>query len=79
MGNRTPARLAAVEWFTEPQYARTLVSKLKKPDGTLPRYYQVVLRVKFMNGVPTETTYVTHKELSIQNAAGEGASPAATK
>ena len=72
-GNRTPARLAAVEWFTEPQYAKTLVNKMRKPDGTLPSYYQVVLRVKFMNGVPTETTYVTHRELNVKNASGDAA------
>jgi hypothetical protein len=61
--NRTAGRLAAVEWFTNPVYARTLVSKLRKPSGEIPRYYQIVLRVKYRGGVPTETNYVLHHEL----------------
>lgn len=61
--NRTPGRLAAVEWFTDPSYARILVSKLRKPSGEIPRHYQVVLKVKYKAGVPTETSYVFHHEL----------------
>jgi hypothetical protein len=34
--NRTPGRIAAVEWFTNPAYARILLSKLRKPNGALP-------------------------------------------
>ena len=44
--NRTPGRLTAVEWFTNPTYARTLVAKMRKPSGEIPRYYQVVLKVR---------------------------------
>jgi hypothetical protein len=61
--NRTPGRLAAVGWFTNPEYAHTLVAKLRKPNGQIPRYYQLVLKVKYKAGVPTETTYVLHHEL----------------
>ena len=61
--NRTPARLAAVQWFTEQAYARTLVMKMRKPSGEIPLYYQVVLRVRFKDGVPTETSYVLHHEV----------------
>ena len=61
--NRTPGRLAAVEWLTEPNYARVLVTKLRGNSGKMPRYYQVVLRVKYKAGVPTETSYVFHHEL----------------
>ena len=72
MANRTSARLAAVEWFTEPQYAKVLASKLRQPDGSLPHYYQVVLKVKFMSGVPTETSYVTHRGLTVAAPADGG-------
>jgi len=61
--NRTPARLAAVQWFTEPEYARTLVLKMRKPSGEIPRYYQVVLKVKFKDGVPTGSSYMLHHEV----------------
>jgi len=61
--NRTPGRLAAVQWLTDPAMARTLVSKIRRPSGEIPRHYQVVLKVKYKAGVPTETSYVFHHEL----------------
>ena len=61
--NRGPGYVAAVQWFTDPVSARTLVAKLRKPSGELPKYYQVVLKVKFKDEVPTETSYVMSREL----------------
>jgi hypothetical protein len=61
--NRTPGRLAAVQWLTDPAMARTLVSKIRRSSGEIPRHYQVVLKVKYKAGVPTETSYVFHHEL----------------
>jgi hypothetical protein len=60
---RTAVRMAAVQSFTDKAFARILVSKMTKPSGEFPRYYQIVLRVKFREGVPTETTYILHREL----------------
>ena len=45
-GNQISSTLAAVRALTDPTLARALVSKLKSPDGTLPRFYQMVLRVQ---------------------------------
>ncbi len=61
--NRTPGRLAAVGSFTNPVFAHALAEKLRKPSGEIPRYYQIVLKVKYKDGVPTETSYVLHHEL----------------
>ena len=44
-GNQIASVMAAVQAFTDPTLARTLVSKLTTPAG-FPRYYQVVLKVK---------------------------------
>jgi hypothetical protein len=53
-----------VQWFTDPTLARLLVAKLKEASGgQMPRYYQVLLRVKFRDDVPTETAYVLSREL----------------
>ena len=60
--------MAAVEAVTDPVLARTLVSKLRQPAGTLPRYYQVVLRVKSMDDMPVEVSYMFHRELSAVEA-----------
>ena len=62
--SRSAGYVAAVQWFTDPNLARLLVAKLKAAsDGRMPRYYQVLLRVKFRDDVPTETTYVLSREL----------------
>ena len=68
--NRTPGRIAAIEWFTNPAYARTLLGKMRKPNGEIPRYFQVVLKVKFKAGVPTETSYVMHREVHVTGQLG---------
>lgn len=63
-GNRISSITGEVQAFTDAAFAKTLVSKLKKPDGSLPRYYQVVLKVRSMDTMPIEVSYVAHRELS---------------
>ncbi len=56
---RSAGYVAAVQWFTDPGFARVIVSRLEGANGgKMPRYYQVLLKVKFKDNVPTETTYV---------------------
>ena len=55
--------MGAVQAFTDPASARSLVSKLDIPHGSLPRYYQVVLKVKSMDDMPIDVSYVYHREL----------------
>jgi hypothetical protein len=62
-GERAAARLGAVQWFTDATYARVLIQRMRKASGELPRYYQMVLKVKFKDGVPTETSFILHHEL----------------
>jgi len=61
--NSAPARLAAVQLATSPEGARNMIERLRTPSGQMPRYYQLVLRVKFKGGIPTETSFVAHREL----------------
>ena len=70
-GNRISSVLAAVQALTDPALARTLVDKMKAAGGAMPRYYQVVLKVKSMDDMPVDISYLFHRELS-------GAKPAAT-
>jgi hypothetical protein len=61
---RSAGYVAAVRWFTDPGFARILVPKLEAAaGGKMPRYYQVLLKVKFKDNVPTEMTYVLSKVL----------------
>ena len=63
-GHHVSSVPAGVQAFTEPQLARTLVTKMQKDDGKLPRFYQVLLKVRSMEDTPVEVTYVLHKELA---------------
>jgi hypothetical protein len=62
--SRTWGREGAVQAFTNVALARTLVSRLKKPSGRIPPYYQVLVRVKFTDGTPTDVSYVLHRDLT---------------
>jgi hypothetical protein len=62
-GNKIPAVMGAVQAFTDPVFARTLVTKMKTGGGTLPHYYQVVLKIRSMDEMPIDISYVFHREL----------------
>ena len=62
--SRTWGREGAVQAFTDGALSRLLVLRLRKPSGDLPRYYQIVVRVKFAEGVPTDISYVLHRDLT---------------
>ena len=64
-GNQISSVMAGAQALTDPSVARMLVSKMRKPDGSIPPYFQVVLRVRSMDGVPTEITYMFHRELTV--------------
>ena len=62
--NRAAGYVAAVKAFTDPIFAKTLVSELKRAcGGKMPRYYQVLLKVRFTEEVPTKITYVLVRQL----------------
>jgi hypothetical protein len=63
-GNRAASTLAAVRALTDPALARELVSRLKSPDGSVPRFFQMVLRVQSMDSMPIEISYLFHRDLS---------------
>ena len=72
-GNQISSTLAAVRALTDPTLARTLVSKLKtqgglkSSGGRLPRFYQVVLKVRSMDSMPIEISFLFLRDLSAQN------------
>ncbi|HEY7333671.1 MAG TPA: hypothetical protein VH639_02225 [Bryobacteraceae bacterium] len=63
-GNQVPAVMGAVQAFTDANFAKTLVAKMKLPGGGLPHFYQLVLKVRSMDDMPIDFTYVFHKELA---------------
>ena len=61
--SRSAGYLGAIRWFTDPTLAHELVAKLKGSNGEMPRYYQVLFKVRFRDDVPLETTYILSRKL----------------
>ena len=66
-GNASPETLAAAEWLTQPWRAKELVAKLRTPSGSIPRYFQVVIKVAFKQGIPVTSSYVYHHVVTVQH------------
>jgi hypothetical protein len=62
--NRSAGYLGAVQNFTDPQFVRLLEAKMKNATGgRIPQFYQVLFRVSYRDGVPTETKLVLWREM----------------
>jgi len=59
-GNASPDTLAGAEWLTQPLRARELAGHLRGSSGEIPKYFQVVVRVTFKQGIPVESAYLFH-------------------
>lgn len=59
---------AAAEYVSRQDHVRDLLAKVRKPDGTLPKAYQIVIRARFRDQVPVSIEYVTHHELQLQGS-----------
>jgi hypothetical protein len=68
-GNTIASVMGAVQALTDPDLAKQLVSSLKTPNGSLPRFYQVVLKVKAMDDTPIDISYLFHRELQLSKSA----------
>jgi hypothetical protein len=62
-GGSTSSNWAAADYLTHPATARELVSRIKLSDGTLPPFFQVLLHVKYKASVPTQTDFVTFRQI----------------
>lgn len=61
----TEGTWAATEYVSRPQHAKDLVARLRLASGEMPPAYQVVIWAKFKDQVPIETSYVTHRVLTV--------------
>jgi len=65
--SRSAGYVAAVKAFSDPAFVKFLVPELRQiGHGRMPRYYQVLLKVKFTAEEPTEITFVLARELRYQ-------------
>lgn len=61
--NSTFGRVGAIDAFTDIGFAKMLISRMRGSSARIPQYFQVLLKVKYKGGVPTETSYLLHREL----------------
>jgi hypothetical protein len=72
-GNHAWGVIGAVQSLTDPAFARTVVQKLKLTSGEIPPYYQIVIKIRYRDGTPTNSSYVAHRALSLtQNSVETG-------
>jgi hypothetical protein len=64
-GNQISSVMAGVQAFTDPAIAHAVFSKMKH-DGSIPRFYQLVLRIRTMDSMPVDISYVLHRSLGSQ-------------
>ena len=62
-GTHSEGTQAAAEYVTAEDHLRYLSQRLLQSGRTLPRYYQVLLKVAVDNGIPTTISLVTVHEL----------------
>jgi hypothetical protein len=61
--NSTFGRVGSINAFTDPAFAASLVRHMRGASDHFPRYFQVMLKVRYKGGVPTETSYLLHREV----------------
>lgn len=61
----TEGTWAVADYVTAPSHAAELVRRVKLPSGKLPDAFQVLIRAKFKDMVPVESSYVTHRVLEV--------------
>ena len=62
-GNSTFGRAGAIDALTDPKFVKTLVARMRGASGHIPAYFQVLLRVRYKGGVPTETSFLVYREI----------------
>jgi hypothetical protein len=65
----------AIQSLTDPAFARVVVRELKGSSGRMPASYQVVIRIGYRDGTPTEASYVTHRVLTLAQSSAESRVP----
>jgi hypothetical protein len=58
--NSTAATEAAAQYMVQDQTVDQLQNRIRKPDGTFPAHYQVILRVQVKDMTPVQVTYLSH-------------------
>lgn len=66
--NRAGGVSGGVRAFTDTAFARALLPKMKRA-GVLPKYYQIVVKVRSMDELPVDFSYVLHRELRPSSSA----------
>jgi hypothetical protein len=61
--NRSWGDTGAIQFLTDPSFARVAFENLRGPDNKPARYFQILVRVKFRDGVTTDVSYVLHRVL----------------
>lgn len=57
--------IGAIQAMTDPGFARDAVRRLRVDSAPMPRYYQLVLRIKYRDGTPIDAYCVAQRALTL--------------
>jgi hypothetical protein len=63
--------IGGVQSLTEPGFARTVVKKLREASGKIAPYYQIVFRISYRDGTPTNASLVAYRVLPLTQSSME--------
>jgi hypothetical protein len=58
--------IGAIQALTDPDFARDAVQRLRASSRRMPRYYQMVVKIKYRDGTPTDVSCVVQRGLAIE-------------
>jgi hypothetical protein len=69
--NRAWGVISGVQALTDPAFVRVVAEKLRGATGKIPAYYQIVMKIRYRGGTPTNASYITHRALILNQNSSE--------
>jgi hypothetical protein len=63
--NRAWGVISGVQALTDPAFVQAVTKKLRETSGEISSYYQIVIKIRYRDGTPTNASYLTHRALTL--------------
>jgi hypothetical protein len=57
--------IGAIQSLTDAGFAHDAAQRLKSSSGSMPRYYQLVMKIRYREGTPTEAYCVAQRAMNL--------------
>jgi hypothetical protein len=63
--NRAWGVIGGVQALTDPAFVQSVAKKMREASGEISPYYQIVVKIRYRDGTPTNASYITHRALTV--------------